>query len=82
MKEIDVLCVGMCCIDVLIRGVDLHTPFTEESKRAQMTMLSVGGDALNEARVLARLGDKVVLQTSAIRISISADPGGGGIQRS
>ena len=64
MKEIDVLCVGMCCIDVLIRGVDLHTPFTEESKRAQMTMLSVGGDALNEARVLARLGDKVVLQTS------------------
>ena len=28
MKEIDVLCVGMCCLDVLIRGVDLHSPFT------------------------------------------------------
>ena len=64
MKEIDVLCVGMCCVDVLIRGVDLHTPFTEESKRADMTVLSVGGDALNEARVLARLGDKVILQTA------------------
>ena len=71
MKEIDVLCIGMCCVDVLIRGVDLHTPFTEESKRAEMTLLSVGGDALNESRVLARLGDKVVLQTV-----VGSDTGG------
>ena len=67
MKEIDVLCVGMCCLDVLIRGVDLHSPFTSESKHAESTMLSVGGDALNEARVLARLGDRVTLQCAVGR---------------
>lgn len=62
MKDLDVLCVGLCCVDVLIRGADLCTPFTAESKHAEATMLSVGGDALNEARVLGRLGDRVALQ--------------------
>ena len=67
MKELDVLCVGLCCIDVLIRGVDLSTPFDAESKHADSTTLSVGGDALNEARVLARLGDRVALQCAVGR---------------
>lgn len=61
MAPREVLCVGIACADLLIRGVDLATPFESESKTAQAVELSVGGDAANEAVVLARLGHGVQL---------------------
>lgn len=59
----DVVCVGIACADVLIRGVDLSTPFTEESKLANETALGVGGDATNQAIVMSHMGVKVKLLT-------------------
>jgi sugar/nucleoside kinase (ribokinase family) len=45
-------------MDVLIKGVDLSTPFERETKRAQSTVIGVGGDATNQSIVLSRLGVK------------------------
>jgi len=59
----DVVCVGTSCVDVLIRGADLSAPFIEETKQAQEVLLSVGGDATNQAIVLQRLGVNVRLLT-------------------
>lgn len=60
---VDVVCVGIACADVLIRGVDLSTPWTEESKRCESVVLGVGGDATNQAIVMSRLGVDVSLLT-------------------
>jgi sugar/nucleoside kinase (ribokinase family) len=59
----DVVCLGMSCADVLIRGVDLFTPFTEESKQAKEVLLCIGGDATNQSVILNRLGVSVKLVT-------------------
>jgi sugar/nucleoside kinase (ribokinase family) len=56
--KFDVVCVGQTCMDVLIKGVDLSTPFDKETKRAQSTVIGVGGDATNQSIVLSRLGVK------------------------
>lgn len=50
------LCIGIACVDLLIKGVDLATGFTHESKHADTIGMTVGGDAANEAIVLSRLG--------------------------
>lgn len=56
MKQCEVLCVGIACVDVLLKGADFSTPFEAESKHANSVHLAVGGDAANEAIVLSRLG--------------------------
>lgn len=63
IMKADVVCVGSSCVDVLVRGVDLSTPFTGETKQAREVMLNVGGDATNQAIVLHRLGVSVELLT-------------------
>lgn len=57
----EVICVGIGCVDVLIRGVDLAAPFCGEAKKCEKVSLSVGGDAVNQAIVLNRLGVDVEL---------------------
>lgn len=59
MKETEVLCIGIACMDVLIKNVDLATPFSEETKHADHVSTGIGGDAANEAIVLSRLGHNV-----------------------
>ncbi|MBS5387956.1 MAG: carbohydrate kinase family protein [Clostridiales bacterium] len=56
-----VVCVGMCGIDVLIKGADFSTPFESEQKRADSVGFAIGGDAANEAVVLSSLGVPVKL---------------------
>jgi sugar/nucleoside kinase (ribokinase family) len=71
----DVVCIGSSCVDVLVRGVDLSAPFTGESKQAREVLLSVGGDATNQAIVLQKLGVSVKLVTG-----FGKDPASGFIQ--
>lgn len=59
----EIVCIGYACADVAIRGTDLGTPFTEEFKFYDNMMLGVGGDAANEAIVMAHLGKDVKLIT-------------------
>ncbi len=59
----DVVCIGMACTDILIRGADLSTPFVEESKKCEETAIGIGGDATNEAIIMSRLGVNTKLLT-------------------
>lgn len=63
-KQFDVVCAGFGCVDVLLEG--LPTGVTAEQLGADMVKvrsvtISPGGDALNEATVLAKLSDRVKL---------------------
>ena len=62
MSRINVI--GAACIDVLIRYIDREKLFSGKYK-AQEIRTSLGGDALNEAIVLKRLGKDVSLKTVA-----------------
>lgn len=59
MEKTDVLCIGIACIDVLLKNVDLLTPFVEETKMAEKVCIGIGGDTANESVILSRLGHKV-----------------------
>lgn len=63
MNKTEVLCIGLSCVDVLIKNVNLATPFTEEAKAAEYVSLGIGGDAANEAVVLSKLGHSVGIMT-------------------
>jgi len=54
--NIDVVCVGQTCLDVLVKGVDLSVPFDREAKTVESVTTAVGGDATNQSIVLSRLG--------------------------
>ncbi len=57
-----VVCVGFCCVDVLVRGLgDIDR--TKELIPADKVTMWIGGDAMNEAYVLNRLGKDVRLMT-------------------
>ena len=57
----EVTCYGISCADVLLRGLDLQTPFTEERRLVEGIAMGVGGDATNQAMILSRLGASVKL---------------------
>lgn len=59
MGKADVLCIGIACMDVLIKNVDLASPFVSETKSAEQVSVSIGGDAANESIILSRLGHNV-----------------------
>lgn len=60
--EQEVLCIGFCCVDVLIRGLK-EINRKEESIPVDKITMWIGGDAMNEAYVLKHLGNKVKLLT-------------------
>jgi len=57
-----VVCLGITCADVLVRGLDTAR-FTGERQKVDQVELGAGGDAANQAIVLARLGVSVKLVT-------------------
>lgn len=59
-KELDVLCVGLMLVDILARPADISL-FTRDTTWADEVALCTGGDALNEAIVLSKLGIKTGL---------------------
>lgn len=54
-----IVCVGISCMDIIIRDVDLTTPFESETKLAGQMLCGVGGDASNQALVLGKMGADV-----------------------
>lgn len=54
-KPLDVLCVGLMLVDLLVRPADAGI-FSRDTTWADDMRLMTGGDALNEAIVLAKLG--------------------------
>ena len=61
-EELEIVIIGASILDVLAYPADEEV-FRTGSSPAEDIRLSVGGDALNEATVLARLGMKVLLET-------------------
>lgn len=58
----EIIIIGAAILDVLVRPADAAV-FETGSYAAEDIRLSVGGDALNEATVLAGLGKKILLET-------------------
>ena len=54
----DILCVGQLVADVLVRPVD-RIDFSVDTKRVEQINVKNGGDSLNTAVILAKLGNKV-----------------------
>ncbi|WRS26636.1 sugar kinase [Oscillospiraceae bacterium MB08-C2-2] len=63
MKKIDAVCFGLAVTDLLITGFNSEVVFSGDLTRMEGMELSVGGDALNEASVLASLGYGVSLMS-------------------
>ena len=55
MANRPVICLGMSCVDVLIRNIRKKNN-VDEDQTADDFSLALGGDALNQCRVLNRLG--------------------------
>lgn len=60
MKRYDVLCIGVALIDLPLGPVDEQI-FHKETTMVPTISLTTGGDALNEAIILARLGKRPAL---------------------
>ena len=57
LNECDVLCIGTALIDSIIKGFD-PDPVSASGYRAVSGSLHVGGEAVNEALALAKLGNR------------------------
>ena len=62
-RKYDVSCIGFSTVDEVIEGIDVKKLVTKPVYPAKDAGFGVGGDALNEATVLARLGLKTSLAT-------------------
>lgn len=60
MEQLDVLCVGAALVDIPLRPVSKDL-FEIESYPLDQIAMTIGGDALNEATIISRLGKKVGL---------------------
>lgn len=56
----DILCAGMVLVDVLVEGIEAM-PRPGETGRVAGVSLATGGDAINEAITLGKLGNRVEL---------------------
>lgn len=63
MRDLDVLCVGAAVVDIPLYPVSKDI-FAIESYPVDKIAMTVGGDAMNEATIISRLGFKVGLMTA------------------
>lgn len=70
MKNIDVICVGAAIVDIPLQPVSKNI-FDVDSYPLKQISMTTGGDALNEATILSRLGHKVALNSI-----VGKDPAG------
>ena len=56
------VCFGIACLDILVPGLD-PSEFSKETIRLDDFSYSTGGDAINEAVTLAKLGHEPILMT-------------------
>lgn len=60
MKKYDVVCAGFALQDIVMQGIP-EDALERDSVHASQTMVASGGDAANQACVLARLGKRVAI---------------------
>lgn len=60
MKREEILCIGVALLDLPLGPID-ETVFRRETTMLPKIPLTTGGDALNQATILRRLGEKVTL---------------------
>lgn len=60
MKREEILCIGVALLDMPLSPID-ETVFRRETTMLPKIPLTTGGDALNQATILRRLGEKVAL---------------------
>lgn len=60
MSRMEITCIGQALVDCITRRMGEEDP-SKRVHRAKSISLSIGGDAVNEATVLARLGHRVRL---------------------
>ena len=70
MKSIDVICAGAAIVDILLQPVSKNI-FDTESYPLDHIAMTIGGDAINEATIISRLGNKTALMSM-----IGDDPAG------
>jgi sugar/nucleoside kinase (ribokinase family) len=74
LKNLDVICAGAAIVDILLQPVSKNI-FDTESYPLEKIEMTTGGDAINEAIILSRLGRKTALLSK-----IGADSAGAFIQ--
>ncbi|WP_432453784.1 MULTISPECIES: carbohydrate kinase family protein [unclassified Agarivorans] len=60
MSNIDVICVGAAIVDIPLQPVDKNM-FDIDSYPLERISMTIGGDAINEATIISRLGHKTAL---------------------
>lgn len=61
-KKLDVICIGAAIVDIPLQPVS-RDMFEIESFPLQQISMTIGGDAINEATVMSRLGHKIGLMS-------------------
>jgi sugar/nucleoside kinase (ribokinase family) len=69
-KDLDVICIGAAIVDIPLRPVGKNI-FDVDSYPLERIAMTIGGDAINEAAIISRLGHKV-----AIMSRVGKDPEG------
>lgn len=59
-EKLDVICIGAAIVDIPLRPVN-RDMFEIESFPLQQISMTIGGDAINEATIITRLGHRVAL---------------------
>lgn len=63
-RQNEIICMGLCSVDISVMGVDFDVFFRQETTKPLHTRLCVGGDAVNQSMTLSRLGHKVAFMGS------------------
>lgn len=61
-KTLDVICIGAAIVDIPLQPVSKNI-FDIESYPLEKIAMTIGGDAINEATIISRLGHKVALMS-------------------
>nr|WP_319489307.1 sugar kinase [uncultured Caproiciproducens sp.] len=61
-KKLDVICIGAAIVDIPLQPVNKNI-FDIESYPLEKISMTIGGDAINEATIISRLGHKVALMS-------------------
>lgn len=62
MKKIDVICLGAAIVDIPLQPVNKNI-FEIESYPLERIAMTIGGDAINEATIISRLGHRTALMS-------------------
>ena len=68
-KDLDVVCVGAAIVDIPLQPVSKHI-FDCESYPLEQIAMTIGGDAINEATVISRLGHRAGLMSMVGRDAV------------